>query len=105
MKAIRSLVAVALFLNASGCGPQTLRAYRNGVVGRPIGFIRKLDAHEGSYAQSISWKETTYQLDNDNWVYVQPIKPNCSVHWEVNQQGMIVASRAEGTGCDMWPFR
>ena len=60
-------------------------------------------SREGSYASRIGWKETTYPLDNGNWVYVEPAGvggKDCLIHWEVNPQGIIVGARTEG--CRGW---
>ena len=107
MRTIKLLLVGVLFLNASGCINYipTLRSYRKRGVGRPISHTKELMSHEKSFASSIGWKETTYTLDNGNWVYVEPDSPNCFIHWEVNPEGIIVGSRAEGKGCDIWPFR
>ena len=99
-------MALVFLLSVGGCAPYpTLRGYRNSIMGSPIDHIKELNAREGSYASSIGWKETTYPLANGNWAYVDPYAPNCVVHLEVNPTGIIVGSRAEGSGCDMWPFR
>jgi hypothetical protein len=108
MKKIRTLVllvSIALPAALSGCGPPTLRSYRNTGLGQPVDLFRQLDKNEGSYASRSGWKENTHNLENGNWVYVEPFKPNCFIHWEVNPEGIIVGSHAEGKGCDMWPFR
>jgi len=49
-----------------------------------------------SYASRIGWKEKTYQLDNGNWVYVEPDSKNCFIHWEVNPLGIFVGYKLEG---------
>jgi len=106
MKVINLLVAAIFLLNSGGCAPiPSLRTTRKEGLGMPISAIRELNEREGSYASSIDWKEKTYQLDNGNWVYVEPEKPNCFIHWEVNPAGIVVGSRVEGSGCDIWPFR
>ena len=73
-----------------------------GGIGQPIEETRKTMARENSYASSIGWKETTYPLDDGNWVFVEPATPDCLIHWEVNPQGIIVGAHAEGKGCDWW---
>ena len=106
MKIIRLLVVVASLLNLIGCAPYpTLRSYRKQGIGQHIDVTKELVSREGSYASSIGWKETSYKLNNGNWVYVEPDSPHCLIHWEVNPEGIIVGSRVEGRGCDMWPFR
>ena len=69
-----------------------------------------MDSREGSYASRTGWKETTYPLDNGNWVYVTPAGVfgkafgggDCFIHYEVNPQGIIVNARTEGKGCRWW---
>lgn len=68
-------------------------------VGQPIDTIKKLQARPDSYASRIGWKETTYQLENGNWVLVDPIRADCFVHWEVNRQAIIVGFKTEGNNC------
>ena len=46
-----------------------------------------------SYASKIGWKETTYPLPNRNFVYIEPVSADCSVHWEVNEGGIITVIR------------
>lgn len=85
------LLLVGLMLGLCGCVSQimSLKEYTKAWIGQPI--ERK--------AASIGWKETTYSLDNGNRVYVEPDRKDCFIHWEVNPQGIIVDSRAEGRGC------
>ena len=73
-------------------------------VGQPIEGIRQRISRKGSYASSIGWEETTYPLDNGNWVYVEPdgVDRDCFIHWEVNPEGIIVGVRTEGKGCRWW---
>jgi len=62
----------------------------------PIEETKKLILRLESYASRIGWKEKTYQLNNGNWVYVEPDSKNCFIHWEVNPQGIIVGYKLEG---------
>jgi hypothetical protein len=66
-------------------------------IGRPIEEIRRPILRPESYASRIGWKEKTYQLDNGNWVYVEPDSKNCFIYWEVNPQGTIVGYKLEGS--------
>ena len=105
MNAIRVVIAVIVLLSSSGCAPYpTLRSYRKSGLGRPISAKKALIERKGSHASSIGWKETTYNLPNGNWVYVEPDSPNCFIHWEVNPDGIIVGSHTEGKGCEVWPW-
>ena len=108
MKTIKLFLAATFLLSACGCINYipTLRSYRKSSIGEPISHRKALLSREGSLASSIGWKERTYKLDNGNWVYVEPWGGrNCLIHWEVNPEGIIVGSRVEGSGCDIWPFR
>ncbi len=105
-KVIKFMITGAVLLNAAACAPYpSLRTSRKEGLGLPISVIKEINTREGSYASSIDWKETTYKLDNGNWVYVEPNGPHCFIHWEVNPEGIIVGSSVEGWGCDIWPFR
>jgi len=84
----------------TGCGSQivTLDEHVKGWVGRDIEEMKTIMSRPNSYASKIGWKETTYNLPNGNWIFVEP-EPRCSIHWEVNQQGAIVGYKAEGESC------
>jgi hypothetical protein len=43
-----------------------------------------------SYASKIGWKETTYPLANGNFIYIEPVSADCLIHWEINQNGIII---------------
>lgn len=92
---------VVSVLCLGGCVSQivSLKAYTEGWLGRPIEEKRQVILRHGSHASRIGWKETTYKLDNGNWVYVEPDRKDCFIHWEVNPQGIIVGYRTEGKGC------
>lgn len=59
-------------------------------ISRPIQEIREVSERLGSYANRIKWKEKTQNLENGNWVYVEPDRQDCFVHWEVNREGIII---------------
>ena len=109
---LQRLLLVGLMLGLCGCMSQIIskREFMKVWVGRPIEEIRQMDSREGSYASSIGWKETTYPLDNGNWVYVTPAGVfgkafgggDCFIHYEVNPDGIIVGARTEGKGCRWW---
>ena len=81
-----------------GCLSQivTLDEHIKSWLGQPIEEKRNILSRPGSYASSIGWKEKTYRLDNGNWTYVAPVRPNCLIHWEVSPQGTIVGYKLEG---------
>jgi hypothetical protein len=74
----------------------SIEDYTKNWIGRPIEETKKLILRPESYASRIGWKEKTYQLNNGNWVYVEPDSKNCFIHWEVNPQGIIVGYKLEG---------
>jgi len=94
--------AVALML--CGCGSQiaSIKERTQSWIGHPINEIKEgasLPNVYDKYKAAIGWKETTYNLPNGNWVYVELNNKNCFIHWEVNPQGIIVGAHTKGTGC------
>jgi hypothetical protein len=68
-------------------------------IGRPIKDRQNMMFRSGDYPSSIGWQEKTYTLNNGNWVYVEPVRPDCFIHWEVNPQGIIIGYKTEGKRC------
>lgn len=68
-------------------------------VGRPLSELKEVISRPESYPSRIGWKETTYKFDNGNLVYIEPVRPNCFIHWEVNPEGIIVGYKTEGKKC------
>jgi len=97
MKIIILFIMTSTFL-FNGCISST-GDYAKGWVGHSIKEKEEKQAisHAGSYAKSIGWKEKIYKLDNGNLVYVEPDRPGCFIHWEVNPQGIIIGYKLEGT--------
>jgi hypothetical protein len=95
LKIILLILFTTLF--AVSCLSQivSIEDYTNNWIGRPIEETRRLNLRPESYASRIGWKEKTFQLDNGNWVYVEPDRPGCFIHWEVNPQGIIVSYKLE----------
>ncbi len=86
---------VGFMLALCGCGSISLKEYTKVWIGHPIAEKRQPMLREGL-------KETTYPLDNGNWVDVEPAGvggKDCLIHWEVNSQGIIVGAHTEGKGC------
>ncbi len=111
MGLLKRLLFASMMLCLCGCPSTPLKGpYLRSGIGQPIEGVRQRIAREGSYASSIGWKETTYPLDNGNWVYVDPAGEigklvgggECFIHWEVNPQGIIVGAHTEGKGCRWW---
>jgi hypothetical protein len=68
-------------------------------IARPLTELKQKVESPDSYASKIGWKETTYPLTNRNFVYIEPVSANCSIHWEVNEGGIIIGYQAKGTRC------
>jgi len=78
----------------------SLEDHAKGWIGRPLEDLKIIVNRPTSYASRIGWKETTYRLDNGNLGYIEPDHKNCFIHFEVNQEGVIVGYRTEGSRCD-----
>lgn len=96
-----SVLAISCTILNAGCLSQIspFKTAADSWIGRPIQEIREINERLGSYANRIKWKEKTYNLENGNWVYVEPDRQDCLVHWEVNREGIIVGYTTEGEGC------
>lgn len=89
-------ITVLSIICLNGCSIPPVGKYAQSWIGHSIEEKKKGVTGPGSYAARIGWKETTYQLDNGNWVYVEADNKNCFIHWEVNPQGIIVGYKLEG---------
>jgi hypothetical protein len=99
----RALVEVSLVLSIIffyGCASRmSLEDLGRYWIARPLSDLKEEMKSPSSYASKIEWKETTYPLSNGNFVYVEPVTADCSIHWEINQSGIIVGFQAKGKGC------
>jgi hypothetical protein len=68
-------------------------------LARPLSELKEEMKSPNSYDSKIGWKETTYPLANGNFVYIEPISADCSVHWEINESGLIVGIKSRGSYC------
>ena len=83
-----------------GCASQlSLEDHSREWIARPLSELKEKMKSPDSYASKIGWNETTYPLANRNFVYIEPVKADCSVHWEVNEGGIIIGYKAKGNGC------
>ena len=83
-----------------GCASQrSLEDLSRDWIARPLSELKQEMKSPDSYASKIGWKETTYPLANGNFVYVEPVSADCSVHWEINQSGIIIGYHAKGNDC------
>jgi len=99
-KCIICIIFTLFFL--IGCAELSVEEYaRTGWTGLSIETLKEAISrpnYDDAYKAKIGWKETTYRLDNGNWVYVELIREarkDHYIHWEINPQGIIVGSRVE----------
>jgi|SRR5208283_2947727 len=91
-------LCVIFFLN--GCAtPVAVEEHSSQWIARPVAELKQEMNRPDSYASKIGWKETTYSLANGNYVYVEPLREDCFVHWEINSGGIIIGYQAKGEGC------
>jgi len=99
----RVIIVFALFI-LSGClGGSSLEQSAESGIGLSINVLKEIHARPNSmaaYNRKIGWKETTYTLENGNWIYVtlyREARKNRYIHWEVNPEGIIVDSTIKDT--------
>lgn len=94
-------VGILLAGGLSGCVSQvpTLDEWAAQNLQRPVTELEALDARPQSYAARIHWQRTTYPLDNGDWIYVHPDRPDCQIHFRVDPRGIIVGYTPVGDGC------
>ena len=91
-----------LTIGAGACSSSqipTLKNYGDAAIGHNISVIRDLVRRPTSRASLAGWQEKTYPLPNGHWVYVEPDRPNCEIHYEVNGEDIIVGYTPVGSGC------
>ena len=93
------LVSLALSMVACSSQIPTLKDWADDLVGKNIADLRALAAPSGSYSSRTGWQHKRYHLGNGNWVHVQPDRPNCEIHFEINSEDLIVGYTPIGTGC------
>ena len=102
---IWSILSVAkwcllLLLFPTGCAHQlSVEELSNEWISRPLAELKQHMKSPDSYAAKTGWQEKTYPLANGYYAYVEPLSPDCSIHWSVNQRDIIVDYRAIGNGC------
>jgi len=102
MKTLNRTILVFLFAFAlTGCISQIapLKETADHWVGRPIEERKALVTRPESYPSRNGLEVKTYQLQNDNWVYIEPVRRDCFINWEIDKQGIIVRYRTEGNRC------
>lgn len=95
-------LSMGLVVGLTACSASqvpTLEEYGGSAVGQDISVVRDVVERPGSRAQAMGWQERTYTLANGHWVYVEPDRANCEIHYEVDGEDIIVGYQAVGTGC------
>jgi hypothetical protein len=97
----RIVLTFSFVLVLNGCLSQiaSLEESAKHNIGRPFGELEAVITRPESYPSRIGWKKTTYQLSNGSWTYVEPVRPDCYIHWEINSKGIIVGYKTEGNRC------
>jgi hypothetical protein len=100
---MKQLLVLVVFLTllSSGCLSQIapVNEAATSWIGHPIAKREALVRDPNSYASRIGWRETLRRLDNGNSVYIEPVRKECLIYWEVNPLGIIVDYRLEGEAC------
>ncbi len=95
-----SLFALIVLLILCGC-PQiaSIQTSASKWIGHPYRDREELMGRPEGYAHMIGWHEQRYRLVNGNYVYIEPARPGCFIHWEVDQANIIVGVKTEGDRC------
>lgn len=97
-------VVVTMYLG--GCLSQILPAdeWAKGWVGEPVQRLVKLVERPVDPVRNptavMTLKPNAYTLPNGNSIYLLKEARDCSIHFEVNRESIIVGYRLEGTTCD-----
>lgn len=85
-----------------GCAHQaSVEERSNEWIARPLAELKQAMKSPDSYASKIGWKEKTYPLADGYYAFVEPVGPDCTIHWRINQRDIIVDHRTEGSGCKL----
>ena len=100
MKHSSTLLPLTLVL--AGCAASQIPpidTYANTFVGRNVAVLRDLVRRPDERSRTVGFQERTYSLANGHWVYVEPDRRNCEIHYEVDGEDIIVGWTAVGSGC------
>ncbi len=87
-----------------GCAaPISLEEHTRDLIARPLSELKEEMNRPDSYASKTGWKESTYPLANGDFVYIEPLRADCSVLWEINPGGTIIGYQSRGNGCPEGP--
>lgn len=96
--AARTVVFLMLLAGACSQVPG-LDEHAGSTIGQDVDLLRKRVAAPQGHGSRMGWQEKTYQLDNGHWVYVEPDRRDCEIHYEVNGGNLIVGYTPVGSGC------
>lgn len=98
-KPTRYLVLIVFAMLNAACISQiaSVKDSANSWIGQSID--RRNQLPPGKYEKQIKWQEKTYLLPNGNTVFVEPVREDCFIHWEVDKSRTIVAYKTEGARC------
>lgn len=94
------IYAVIFVILLVGCGFPSVKHWAERGIGRHVSVVEQLMAKSDSYASKIMWKKNTYRIANGNLVLVEPVREDCFVHWEVDNNGIIYGYKTEGGNCN-----
>ncbi|MGO9377781.1 MAG: hypothetical protein ACLPN1_01630 [Dissulfurispiraceae bacterium] len=92
---------LALLLSIIGCTSMEKKVdeYGSSWISRPLSELKQEMKSPDSYASQIDWDETTYQLANGYYIFVEPFSKDCFIHWKINPKDTIIGYFGKGTGC------
>ncbi|HSW63954.1 MAG TPA: hypothetical protein VLH56_11705 [Dissulfurispiraceae bacterium] len=89
-----------LFLSACASPQRSIESRGEEWVSRTLPELKEAMARPDSYAAKIRWKERTYPLVNDDFVFIEPVDSECFIHWKVRPSGLIVGYKSVGKSCE-----
>lgn len=96
----RFCLAVIL-LSIIGCTSKEAKvnAHMTSWISRPLSELKIAMKSPDSYASKVDWDETTYQLANGYYIFVEPFSKDCFIHWKINPRDIIIGYFVKGVGC------
>jgi hypothetical protein len=102
MKIIFFLSAILFFIGCNGI--PTVKNWANGWIGTNIERLKETKKNKSGDPYVQYWKDNNitkdYYLKNGNLIYVQPIRKDCLVYFEVDKRtNKIISYTLQGTRC------
>jgi hypothetical protein len=94
-----TVALIGALVTLPGCWIPSDREYLSGVDGTPVAVFEELNRKPESYAVRASVLPKQYPLDNGNWIYESPERPDCWFRFEVNPAGTILRHELVGNNC------